>query len=92
MTKMQKFKSWMKSHPDEIAFTTITVGSIAAFVALVVYATKVEKTMEIDWAAHVADVTAWTNEQLANGNQIYALADGRYLTVAADALQEIVVK
>jgi hypothetical protein len=91
-TKSQKLKSWMSNHSEDIIAASIIAGSVAAFVAVVVYTNKQYNVDVAAWNEHADEIVGWINDQTKAGNFIYALSDGTYLTVAADAAQEIVRK
>ena len=92
MTKKQKLAAWMNKHQDGLIFTVVTVAVVGAFTALVIVSAKEQNKMVADWNAYVEGFNDWLNEEARNGNVVYQLIDGRYLTVAADTIRETVIK
>lgn len=94
-TKWTRFKKWSNEHPDfwaGLTMTTIVVG----FVATVVWV-SVEEQKELEQAAddakkRVNEINSWVNDQQNAGNVVYALEDGRFLTVDRAAEQTMFIK
>lgn len=98
MTKMEKFKNWVKKNPDVIPVVT-TATAVTGFVVIVVVASvKQQKTSAADLIvarenlkAWLISATEWLNEETAKGNAVYRLDDGSYLTVPYDTKRELVI-
>ena len=97
MTKMQTFKKWTKEHVEDLVLGGVTLATVGGFTALVVYAIK-EDNRRID--AEIAELqeqearvkamrTAVADEH-NNGNFVYTLMDGSYLSVPANSDQKLI--
>lgn len=98
-TKMQKFKSWVKKHEEDIVAGTVFTAT-AGFVAVVIVAAfKEQNKLEReaaearqqynDW---VDEMNHWIVDETNKGNDIYALDDGTYLVVPHESEKTLVIK
>jgi hypothetical protein len=98
-TKRQKFKSWCADNRENLAVAGVGSFFVAAY-GYVFYASVKEANQAVAQAhqEHVAylqwrdETNTWLNDQRNAGNAVYQLEDGRFLTVAADAPQETVIR
>ena len=97
MTKMQKFKSWVKENSENIVAGSVFILFGAGFVAVLVAAVKDENSRHAEetaaWneiIAHEAEVDATLVDEHNAGNFVYALMDGTYLAVPAGSSQKLI--
>ena len=98
-TRMERFKMWARRNEDKLVVGGIITGTVA-FGALLVFGIKADNKYRAEQAAKAAkelrdwtnDMNDWLNAEREVGHLVYPLADGRYLTVAAEAAQQTVVK
>lgn len=87
--KIAKIKTWIKNHNDEIVIGAVITASAAAFVAITIYALKEQKEMDENEQRRNKEYTAFVNEALSSGAQIFNLLDGSLLTVDREGNKKI---
>ena len=86
--KKEAIKKWARDHREDLITGAFVTSILGTFVTFVVYANKAENRAIDEYNAHQVEVNDWLNEERANGNRVYALADGTALTVPFDAPQK----
>lgn len=94
-TKWTRFKKWSNDHPDfwaGLTMTTIVVGFVTTVVWVSIEEQKnLEKAVENE-KKRIHEINSWVTDQQNEGNVVYALEDGRYLTVDRSAQQTMFIK
>lgn len=87
--KSTRFKNWIVEHSPELAGAAVVVGFVGGLVALAVADIKSENRQVEEARQRIVNHNRWITDQQNAGNTIYALEDGRFLTVDNSATREI---
>lgn len=88
-TKKQKIRNWVHRNRFNIAIATVYGGAAIATVYLTIVLSKqMEEEAEAakEWLRNTIE---WINEQQNAGNDVYQLADARFLVIDAAGKQTL---
>jgi gas vesicle protein len=80
-TKKQKIKKWFTDNKENILVGTGITAVTGAYVWLVIAVSKEQEKAIREYNEWAEETNQWLTEEHNSGNDVYQLADGRYLVV-----------